>query len=121
MANAKTFIDQQLIGPYAVGEKPAPLQITIKDSNSTVIDLTGFTASFEITRLDGTDPSGLGGGTTTIPDESNGITQYAFSADDFSAEGHYRGVMWVGDGSVRYSSEWFEWFVRDSGTDTPDI
>jgi hypothetical protein len=121
MAHINTFVDQQLIGPYAVGEIPAPLQITFKDICDVVMDLTGFTAEFEIIRLDGTTPSNMGLGTPSIPDASNGITQYVWDYRDFLTEGHYRGVMWVGDGSQRYASEWFEWFVRDSLTTVPSI
>ena len=121
MPDSRTFIDQQLIGPYAIGEVPAPLQITFKDNDDVVMDLTSYTASFEIIRLDDTTPSGIGAGVSSIPTPVSGITQYAWVAADFLTAGHYRGVMWVGDGSNRYSSEWFEWFVRDTGTTVPSI
>lgn len=112
----ETFIQQQLIGPYAVDEIPAPLQITFKDCNSTVIDLSGFTPEFKIVRLDGADPGGLGLGSATIIDAANGVTQYEFVETDFETEGMYRGVMWCANGTLRYASVFFEWFIRDSLT-----
>ena len=121
MPSQETFIKQQLIGPYAIGEIPSPLQITITDYDGAVIDLTDFTAKFKIVRLDDDTPSGLATGSSTIFDASNGVTQYSFVAADFTTSGHYRGVMWVGDGSVRYSSDMFEWFIRDNGTTAPSI
>jgi len=121
MPHVNTFVTQQLIGPYVVDELPAPLQITFKDFQSNIIDLTGFTATFDIIRLDGTTPTGIGAGIATIPSPASGLTQYAWALIDFQSAGMYRGVMWVRDGSQRYASEFFEWFVRDSQTTAPSL
>ena len=85
------------------------------------MNLTGFTATFDIIRLDGATPAGIGAGTATIPTPASGLTQYAWAQIDFQTAGMYRGVMWVRDGSQRYASEFFEWFVRDSLTTAPSL
>lgn len=112
----ETFVQQTLIGPYAVDEIPAPLQITFKDCNNVILDLSGFTPEFKIVRLDGTTPVGIGAGAATIPDPVNGLTQYEWAEIDFEEEGMYRGVMWCANGTLRYASIFFEWFIRDSLT-----
>lgn len=116
-----TWVEQNIIGPYVLGEKPTPLQISFTDSDGNALDLTGFTASIDIVRLDGTDPGNLGEGISTIPNLTGGIVQYAWAENDFLTEGMFRLVAWVGDGSQRYASEFFEFFVRNSSTTVPSI
>jgi len=117
----ETFVTQEIIGPYVVDEIPPPLQITFKDCNSTIIDLSGYTPKFEIIRLDGADPGNLGlGNSTIIAPPTDGITQYQWADTDFQTAGMYRGVMWAANGTLRYASIFFEWFVRDSLT-TPGV
>jgi len=116
------YITQQIIGAYLKGEIPQAVQVTFKDDAGTVLDLSGFTAQFEIIRIDGgTDPGNLGQGTPSIPTPLSGLTQYVWHANDLLTVGMYRGIMWVGDGTNRYGSEFFEWFVRDSLTTVPSI
>lgn len=101
------------IGPFAVDEIPQALQITFKDSNDVVIDLTGYTAEFQIIAVDQVI-SGLGAGTPTVESpETNGVTQYVWAAADFTTAGLYRAQMWVGNGTNRLVSEVFEWFVEE--------
>lgn len=115
------YTTQQIIGSYVKGEIPAALQISFTDNDSAVLDLTGFTASFQIIRLDGSTPANVGQGTSSIPTAASGLTQYVWHENDFLTPGMYRGVMWAGDGTNRYASDFFEWFVRDSSTTTPSI
>ena len=119
---AETFIKQTLIGPYAVGEIPPPLQITFTDCAGSIIDLSGYSVSFSIVSIDGNaTPSGVAAGiSSVVGDAVNGITQYVWEEADFQTEGMFRGVMWAANGTLRYSSEFFEWFVRDSLT-TPGV
>lgn len=109
------FIDVTRIGPFSIGEKPEPLQITIQDYNGTAINLTGYTATFIIEAVDQT-VSSLGGGTSSIPTPASGITQYIWHANDFLTAGLYRAQMWAGNGTYRYASKIFEWFVQDATT-----
>lgn len=118
---SETFVQQKLIGPYVIGEIPAPLLITFKDASNVVLDLSEYTADFEIVRLDGDTPAGIGAGAASIPDEVGGVTQYVWESFDFQTEGLYRGVMWCGNGTLRYASEFFEWFIRDSLTSIPAV
>lgn len=115
----KSFLAVQRIGPYTQGEKPEPLVLSIKDASGAAIDLTGFSAKFQIEAVDGA-VAGLGAGTASLPSPATGITQYAWAAADLATAGLYRGQMWVGNGSRRYASELFEWFVRDA-TDAPAV
>lgn len=103
------------IGPFSLGEKPEPLQITIQDADGNAISLTGYTVSFVIEAVDQT-VAGLGAGTSEIVTPASGITRYNWAAADFATAGLYRGQMWVGNGTYRYASDVFEWFVRDNTT-----
>ncbi len=85
------------LGVFAKGEVPEPIQITIQDADGVVIDLTGMTAEFEIVSVR-EDVSGLGTGTSTIEDDTGGITQYVWVTADMNTVGTFRGQMWVGDG-----------------------
>jgi hypothetical protein len=107
----------QRIGPFTVGEVPLDLQITFKDDDGNVVNLTGYTAVFVIEKVDETDAT-VGTGTATISDEANGITNYAWVAADFDAAGQYRTQMWVNNSSTgkTLASDVFEYFVRPGTT-----
>lgn len=111
----KEYIPVTRIGPFSVGEKPEPLQITLQDADGAALTLTGYTASFVIESVDET-VSGLAAGTSDIVTPASGITRYTWAAADFTTAGFYRGQMWVGNGTYRYASDIFEWFVRDVTT-----
>jgi len=119
---AAIYTTQQMIGAYLKGEIPQALQISFKNDAGAILDLSGFTAQFEIIRIDdGVDPGNLGQGVSSVPTPSSGITQYVWHENDLLTVGMYRGIMWVGDGTNRYGSEFFEWFIRDSLTTVPSI
>ncbi len=104
------------LGVFAKGEIPEPIQITIQDADGAVIDLTGFTAKFVIEAVRQT-VSGLGAGTTTIPDEPNGITQYVWVLADFNTIGTFRGQMWVGtSGALKLASFIYQYEVEEITT-----
>lgn len=111
----KEYIPVTRIGPFTLGEKPEPLQITIQDYDGVAVALTGYTASFVIESVDQT-VSGLGAGVSEVVAAASGITRYTWAAADFTTAGFYRGQMWVGNGTYRYASDVFEWFVRDLTT-----
>lgn len=111
----KEYVTVTRIGPFTLGEKPEPLQITIQDNDGVAISLVGYTASFVIESVDQT-VSGLGTGTSTIVTPASGIIRYTWAAADFTTAGFYRGQMWAGNGIYRYASNVFEWFVRDLTT-----
>lgn len=108
----KEYVSVTRIGPFTLGEKPEPLQITIQDFNGNAVNLTGYTASFVIESVDQT-VNGLGTGISEIVTPASGITRYTWAIADFTTMGFYRAQMWVGNGTYRYASDVFEWFVRD--------
>ena len=116
---SKEYASVIRLGPFSLGEKPEPLQITIQDADGNVINLTGYTAKFVIKSVDQT-VSGLGGGVSDLVTPATGITRYTWAAADFTTAGFYVGQMWVGNGSLRYASDIFEWFVR-SNTLAPSV
>jgi len=88
------------IGPYVVGERPAPLVYQFLDSAGTAINLTGFTAKFNYQERDGAAVTA----NATISDAVNGKAQYTFTGAEFSTAGRYRAEMWVGNLTNRYAS-----------------
>lgn len=111
----KEYISVTRIGPFTLGEKPEPLQITIQDFDGNAVSLSSYTAKFVIESVDQT-VNGLGEGTSEIVTPASGITRYNWAVSDFTTAGFYRGQMWVGNGTYRYASDIFEWFVRDLTT-----
>jgi len=104
------------LGTFAKGEIPEALQITIQDVDGTAIDLTGMTADFVIESVR-EDVSGLGAGTTTIEDATNGITQYVWVTADMNTVGTFRGQMWAGDGvAIKLASTIYQYEVEEITT-----
>jgi hypothetical protein len=112
------------IGPYTVGEIPAPIVVTFRDSLSAALDLSngawvgrwiyrqhapGASGDFQllepaaITQLASVDH---GTGAT------KGQVTYIWVAADLSIAGNFEGEMWIGNGINRYASERFTWTVR---------
>lgn len=88
------------IGPYVIGEKPAPLIYQFLDSAGSPINLAGFTAKFSYQERD----SAAVTVNATVSDAANGKAQYTFTGSEFSTAGHYRAEMWVGNSTNRYAS-----------------
>ena len=110
---ATDHVNVQRIGPYTKGEHPRPIDITIKDENDVVINLTDFTdQEVVIDAVDQTVP-GLAAGTTSIPTPASGITRYVWDKADFTTAGLYRLQMWVEKANQRYASDVFEYVVED--------
>lgn len=108
-----------LIGPYSTGEIPEPILVSYKDATGTAIDLTGFSAAVAIEAIDQT-VAGLGAGAVTITDPAAGVVRYVWAAADFTTDGCYRLQLWVGNGTNRYASVPFEYFVT-TNTSAPNI
>lgn len=106
---------RQQLGPFSVGEKPLPLQITFTDNDGTAINLTGYAADFVIEKIDADEAtdSNLGTGVSSLPTPASGVTQYAWVAADFAFAGRYQGQMWVGNGTNLLASIEFWWDVVD--------
>lgn len=90
----------QAIGPFVVGEKPAPLIYTYADAAGQPIDLTGYTVKFSYREH-------FGSYTTVdavLLDGPTGQVQYVWAGTEFPTAGHYTAQFWVGNGSNRFAS-----------------
>ena len=105
-------VNVQRIGPYTKGEIPRALDITFKDLDGTVLNLTGFSADMVIIAVDKV-VAGLGAGASTIPTPLLGLARYAITAADVAVAGMFRAQMWADAGTTRYASDVFEYIVED--------
>lgn len=98
------------IGPFSVGEKLEPLQVTIKDAAGAVVDISGYTVKMVIhDDSDGAVVAAMGGSGTLPGAGSDGVAQYDWSETDMLTAGRFYGQIWVGNGTYRLASEVYEW------------
>lgn len=106
-----------VIGPFIVGEKPAPLEYQFLDANGAPLDLTGYTAKFVYREVDTV-------GTTqnaSVTDAAAGEVTYIWQGIEFPTSGRYTGYIWVGNGINRFASDTIEWRARTSGAPVPSV
>jgi baseplate upper protein BppU len=108
-----------VIGPFVVGEKPAPILYSFQDSNGLAINLTGYTAKFEVREQDAPFTSDRNAAVVSPP--TNGVVQYTWVGDEFPTPGHYLAEFWVGNGGQRWASILIEFDVRGPVGDVPGI
>lgn len=113
------MIANTIIGPYKVGEIPAPIVCTIEDSNGDFIPLGGFTVDFIYRQA---DHGSVTRSAALVTAGSTGQVQYTWEAGDFTTAGYFEGEFWCGNSTNRYASVTFGWEVLDAVTDsTPAI
>lgn len=100
--------DTLAIGPYTVGEKPAPLEYQFLKADGTAENLTGWTAKFQYQRSDGTATSV----NATVSDGANGKVTYTWTGTELSTPGTWWCEFWVGNTSNRLASKRLEAVVR---------
>jgi hypothetical protein len=83
--------------PYWVDEVPAPLQMTLADSDGTAVDLTGYTATF-YWQVDG-DATTLLSRASTLTDAANGVVTHTWEAADLDDPGLYVGEFHYTNGT----------------------
>jgi baseplate upper protein BppU len=88
------------IGPYVMGEKPAPLTYQFLDSDGNAINLTGYTAKFSYQEHDGSPVTA----NAVVSDPVNGKVAYTFTGAEFATAGRYRAEFWTGNGTNRFAS-----------------
>jgi len=105
------------VGPFVVGEKPAPLLYTFQDSNGAAIDITGYTAKFLYKERDGA----VATASATVPNPAAGQVQYTWTGGEFPGPGHYLSEFWVGNTSQRWCSVLIVFDVRTALGPVPNI
>lgn len=98
-----------VIGPFVVGEKPAPLQYTFQDSNGNALNINGYAVKFSVREQFGT-PSIFDG--VLISGGNTGIVQYSWTGAEFPTAGSYFAEFWVGNGTQRFASWLITFSVR---------
>lgn len=109
--------DTLSIGPYTVGEKPAPLVYQFLKSDGSPEDLTGWTARFQYQRSDASAVSV----NATVSDPTQGKVTYTWTGTELSTPGTWWCEFWVGNTSNRLASKRLEAVVRASVGTAPAI
>lgn len=107
------------IGPFVVGEIPTPLVYQFKDQDGVPIDLTGFSSVFQIAERNNVlvfyNPKT---NNAVVTNPTDGEVTYTWDGSEFTNAGRFVGMFWVGNGSLRFASEYFYWITCLS-VDTP--
>jgi hypothetical protein len=106
-----------VIGPYVTGEKPPTLSYTFLDSSGAAIDLTGYTAKFNIKERWGAATQY----SATVATPASGIVTYAWTGAEFLTPGHYEAEFWVGNTTLRYDSIRLKFDVQQAVGPVPAI
>lgn len=96
------------IGPYVVGERPAPLEYQFLDSAGAPMDLTGYSAEFHVQPRNGTavvHPA-------AVTDPATGRVTHTWSGTELVTSGTWWMEFWVGNGTNRFCSLRLEATVR---------
>lgn len=108
-----------IIGPFVVGEIPAPLYYDFQDSNGLDLDLTGYTIKYMfreyMSSVAVTKNASLVGG---VP---KGRVQYVWDGTELVGPGHYLSEFWAGNGVQRFASLLILFDVRISVGPVPAI
>lgn len=109
--------DSLAIGPYTVGEKPAPLVYQFLDSAGAAMDLTGWTAKFHYQRRDGSPTEA----NASVSDPATGKVTYVWTGSEFSTPGTWWAEFWVGNTTNKIASKRLEAVVRAAVGTAPAI
>jgi hypothetical protein len=108
-----------MIGPYVVGEIPAPLEYTFLESDGSAVDLLGYTAEFITRPTD--DVSAVSVYPAAVTDPANGVVTYTWDGTELESPGRHWCELWVGNGTNRFASVRMEYGVRASVGPAPQI
>lgn len=108
------------IGPYVVGEKPAPLLYRFTDENGVALDLSGYVARFTwreryAARTTATTAN------AAVTSAANGEVTYTWSGTEFASAGSYLAELWVGNNVQRFASVYVRFVVRAPVGVVPNI
>lgn len=110
--------DELCIGPFTVGEKPAPLEYTFQDSSGSAIDLTGYAARF--TYREEYDAAGTTVNAIVTAAPAGQVT-YTWAGTEFPTPGQYFAQVWAGNGANRYASPRIRFTARSAVGAVPAI
>lgn len=96
------------LGTFVEGEIPAPIKVTMADAVGNPLDISaGWTAIFQRTTS-----AGVASSNATISDGPNGEVTYVWQAVDMAGDGAFQGIIWVGNGVLRYASKRLVWRIE---------
>lgn len=110
--------DRTIIGPYVVGEIPAPLEYTFLESDGSAMDLSGYTAKFVVRPVD-SDTAVTYAATVSGP--AAGEVTYTWDGTEFQDPGPHWAELWVGNTTNRFASLRLEYSVRASVGPVPSL
>lgn len=107
------------IGPFVVGERPAPLVYQFQDANGAPLNLSaGYTAKFTYREVNATSSTEAA---ATMADAPNGKVQYVWTGIEFPTPGKYVAEFWTGNGTNRFASSLIVFRVRKPVGNVPAI
>lgn len=110
--------NSECIGPFVIGEKPAPLRYQYLDSSGAPLVITGYAVRFLFREEYGVVITRNG---NLINAGAEGIVEYLWIGDEFPTPGHYLAELWVGNGTNRFASVKIEWDARPALGPVPAI
>jgi hypothetical protein len=110
------------IGPFVVGEKPAPLTYVFQDANGVPISFLGggYNARFT-TREHWAAAPAVDNAAVAVANDASGQVTYTWTGAEFPTPGHYHAELWIGNGSNRFASVKLEYDVRAPVGTVPSI
>jgi hypothetical protein len=105
------------IGPFVVGEKPAPLQYQFQDASGAPLPIVAYTVKFNVRERNGTNTVY----NATLADGPNGIVEYTWIGGEFPTPGHWFAEFWVGNNVQRFCSVEITFNVRTPIGPVPNI
>jgi hypothetical protein len=107
------------IGPFVVGEIPAPLAYDFQEFDGTVLDLSGYTVKFYYREK--FDQTAATRSAVLQPSANKGRVVYSWTGTDLVSPGHYSAQFFAGNGVQRYASNLITFDVASAVGPIPAI
>jgi hypothetical protein len=109
----------ECIGPFVVGEKPAPILYQFLDEDGAALPITGYAAKFSCREQWGLVTKD--GAAATLVSGPLGKVEYDWDGTEFPVPGHYLAELWVGNGTNRFASVLIKFDARSPVASVPAI